>query len=111
MQDLVRQAKGIGEKQTSAPSWSGAFLGEIYQKVAARYVFMAEELLRGPGRDDRRAASVGWHDSCPCTRPFFRKAGRGEQKTKFGKVAAPQNPALEAGKIAGAIIAVGARHE
>ena len=25
-----------------------AFLAEIYRKVALRYVFMAEELLRGP---------------------------------------------------------------
>jgi hypothetical protein len=27
-----------------------AFLAEIYRKVALRYVFMAEELLRGPDR-------------------------------------------------------------
>jgi hypothetical protein len=28
------------------------FLAEIYRKVAVRYVFMAEELLMGPARDD-----------------------------------------------------------
>jgi hypothetical protein len=28
-----------------------AFLAEIYRKVALRYVFMAEELLRGADRD------------------------------------------------------------
>jgi hypothetical protein len=96
MQGLVSQSKGIGEKQTSAPGWSGAFLGEIYQKVAVRYVLVAEELMRGPGRDDRPAGSLGWYDSCPRTRPFFREAGRRKQKTKCCKVAAPQNLALEA---------------
>jgi hypothetical protein len=30
---------------------SPAFLAEIYRKVAVRYVFMAEELLKGPNRD------------------------------------------------------------
>jgi hypothetical protein len=30
---------------------SPAFLAEIYRKVAVRYVFMAEELLKGPDRD------------------------------------------------------------
>jgi hypothetical protein len=34
-----------------AKSASRAFLGKIYQKIAVRYVFMAEELLRGPERD------------------------------------------------------------
>ena len=28
------------------------FLAEIYRKVAVRYVFMAEELLKGPARDE-----------------------------------------------------------
>jgi len=28
-----------------------AFLAEIYQKVAVRYVFMAEDLLKGPNRE------------------------------------------------------------
>jgi hypothetical protein len=28
------------------------FLAEIYRKVAVRYVFMAEELLRGPAREE-----------------------------------------------------------
>jgi len=30
---------------------SPPFLAELYRKVAVRYVFMAEELLRGPERD------------------------------------------------------------
>jgi hypothetical protein len=34
-----------------AKSASPAFLRGIYQKIAVRYVFMAEELLRGPERD------------------------------------------------------------
>jgi hypothetical protein len=34
-------------KEASPP-----FLAEIYRKVAVRYVFMAEELLKGPARDD-----------------------------------------------------------
>jgi hypothetical protein len=29
-----------------------AYLGDVYRKVAVRYVFMAEELLKGPGRSD-----------------------------------------------------------
>jgi hypothetical protein len=29
-----------------------AYLGEIYRKVAVRYVFMAEELLNGPSRNE-----------------------------------------------------------
>ena len=28
------------------------FLAEIYRKVAVRYVFMAEELLKGPARNE-----------------------------------------------------------
>ena len=45
---------------------SPAFLAEIYRKVALRYVFMAEELLRGAVRDgdaiekaDRMNSSMG----------------------------------------------------
>jgi hypothetical protein len=34
-------------KEASPP-----FLAEIYRKVAVRYVFMAEELLKGPARDE-----------------------------------------------------------
>jgi hypothetical protein len=30
---------------------SPPFLAELYRKVAVRYVFMAEDLLRGPERD------------------------------------------------------------
>jgi hypothetical protein len=43
-----REANKCAELAKSA---SPAFLGEIYQKIAVRYVFMAEELLRGPERD------------------------------------------------------------
>jgi hypothetical protein len=31
---------------------SPSFLAEIYRKVAVRYVFMAEELLKGPARNE-----------------------------------------------------------
>jgi hypothetical protein len=34
-------------KEASPP-----FVAEIYRKVAVRYVFMAEELLKGPARDE-----------------------------------------------------------
>ena len=34
-------------KEASPP-----FLAEIYRKVAVRYVFMAEELLKGPARNE-----------------------------------------------------------
>ena len=43
-----READKCGEL---AKSSSPDFLAEIYQKIAVRYVFMAEELLRGPERD------------------------------------------------------------
>jgi hypothetical protein len=95
MQDLVSKAKGIGEKQTSAPSWSGAFLDEIYQKVAVRYVLMAEEPLgAGTRRPPRSQLGVVRFLSMHAT--IFREAGCRKQKTKFGKIAAPQNLVLEA---------------
>jgi len=34
-----------------AKTASPLFVREIYRKVAVRYVFMAEELLKGPGSD------------------------------------------------------------
>jgi hypothetical protein len=43
-----REANKCAELAKSA---SPAFLGEIYQKIAVRCAFMAEELLRGPERD------------------------------------------------------------
>jgi hypothetical protein len=55
MQDLIvskaeryrKQANNFAELAKSA---SPAFLAEIYQRVAVRYVFMAEDLLK-PERD------------------------------------------------------------
>jgi hypothetical protein len=43
-----KEANGYAELAKDA---SPAFLAEIYRKVAVRYVFMAEELLKGPDRD------------------------------------------------------------
>jgi hypothetical protein len=42
-----------GSKQCAelAKEASPPFLAEIYRKVAVRYVFMAEQLLKGPARD------------------------------------------------------------
>jgi hypothetical protein len=34
-----------------AKTASPAFLAQVYRRVAVRYVFMAEELLKGPDRD------------------------------------------------------------
>ena len=55
MQDPVSKAEGYRREANKcaelARSVSPAFLREIYQKIAVRYVFMAEELLRGPERD------------------------------------------------------------
>jgi hypothetical protein len=51
-----REANKCAELAKSA---SRALLGKIYQKIAVRYVFMAEELLRGPERD---VAAVGRAD-------------------------------------------------
>jgi hypothetical protein len=43
-----KEANKYGELAKAA---SPPFLGEIYRKVAMRYVFMAEELLKGPDSD------------------------------------------------------------
>jgi hypothetical protein len=43
-----KEANGYAELAKDA---SLAFLAEIYRKVAVRYAFMAEELLKGPDRD------------------------------------------------------------
>jgi hypothetical protein len=55
MQDPVSKAERYRREANKcaelAKSASPAFLGEIYQKIAVRYVFVAEELLRGPKRD------------------------------------------------------------
>jgi hypothetical protein len=55
MQDPVSKAERYRREANKcaelAKSASPTFLGEIYQKIAVRYVFMAEELLRGPERD------------------------------------------------------------
>jgi hypothetical protein len=55
MQDPVNKAERYRREANKcaelAKSVSPAFLGKIYQKIAERHVFMAEELLRGPERD------------------------------------------------------------
>jgi DNA-binding SARP family transcriptional activator len=55
MQDALSKAgryrKEANRYAELAKGASPAFLGEIYRKVAVRYVFMAEELVKGPERD------------------------------------------------------------
>jgi hypothetical protein len=50
MQDLVRKAERYRKQANNfaelAKSASPPFLAEIYQRVAVRYVFMAEDLLK-----------------------------------------------------------------
>jgi hypothetical protein len=43
-----------------AKAASPPFLAEIYRKVAVRYVFMAEELLKGPARDENAIQKADW---------------------------------------------------
>ena len=55
MQDTISRA-GRYRKEASkyaelAKNAQPAYLGEVYRKVAVRYVFMAEELLAGPSRN------------------------------------------------------------
>ena len=54
MQDLVKKAERYRKQANDfaelAKSASPAFLAEIYQRIAVRYVFMAEDLLK-PKRD------------------------------------------------------------
>ena len=54
MQDLARKAERYRKQANNfaelAKSANPAFLAEIYQRVAVRYVFMAEDLLK-PNRD------------------------------------------------------------
>jgi hypothetical protein len=51
MQDTLNKAERYRKEANKyaelAKTASPAFLGEIYRKVAVRYVFMAEELQRG----------------------------------------------------------------
>ena len=51
MQDPVSEAEWYRREADKRAELARSFLGEIHQKVALRYVFMAEELLRGPERD------------------------------------------------------------
>ena len=52
MSKVDRYRKEANRCAELAKDASPAFLAEIYQKAAVRYVFMAEELLKGPARDD-----------------------------------------------------------
>jgi hypothetical protein len=49
---LDRYRKEANRCAELAKEASPPFLAEIYRKVAVRYVFMAEELLKGPARDE-----------------------------------------------------------
>jgi hypothetical protein len=46
-----RYRKGASKYAERAKHDQPAYLGEVYRKVAVRYVFMAEELLNGPSRN------------------------------------------------------------
>jgi hypothetical protein len=52
MSKVDRYRKEANRCAELAKEASPPFLAEIYRKVAVRYVFMAEELLKGPARDD-----------------------------------------------------------
>jgi hypothetical protein len=47
-------------KEANRCAASPPFLAEIYRKVAVRYVFMAEELLKGPARDENAIQKADW---------------------------------------------------
>jgi hypothetical protein len=51
MSKVDRYRKEANRCAELAKDASPVFLAEIYQKVAMRYVFMAEELLKGPNRE------------------------------------------------------------
>jgi hypothetical protein len=51
MSKVDRYRKEANRCAELAKDASPAFLAEIYQKVAMRYVFMAEDLLKGPNRE------------------------------------------------------------
>jgi hypothetical protein len=51
MSKVDRYRKEANRCAELAKDASPAFLAEIYRKVAIRYVFMAEELLKGPDRE------------------------------------------------------------
>jgi hypothetical protein len=52
MSKVDRYRKEANRCAELAREASPPFLAEIYRKVAVRYVFMAEELLRGPERHE-----------------------------------------------------------
>ena len=55
MQDPVSKAERYRKEASKyaelAKDAQPAYLADVYRKVAVRYVFMAEELLKGPSRD------------------------------------------------------------
>jgi hypothetical protein len=51
MSKVDRYRKEANRCAELAKDASPAFLAEIYRKAAVRYVFMAEELLKGPNRE------------------------------------------------------------
>ena len=52
MSKVDRYRKEANKCAELAKEASPPFLAEIYRRVVVRYVFMAEELLKGPARDD-----------------------------------------------------------
>jgi hypothetical protein len=50
--NVVRQVTAKNRYARAPKEASPPFLAEIYRKVAVRYVFMAEELLKGPARNE-----------------------------------------------------------
>jgi hypothetical protein len=58
---VERYRKEANRRAELAKEASPPFLAEIYRKVAVRYVFMAEQLLKGPARDkDAIERVAGW---------------------------------------------------
>jgi hypothetical protein len=55
MQDMVSKAERYRKEANKygelAKNAQPAYLGDVYRKVAVRYVFMAEDLLRQPRRE------------------------------------------------------------
>jgi hypothetical protein len=60
MSKVDRYRKEANRCAELAKDASPAFLAEIFQKAAVRYVFMAEELLKGPARDEDAIQKADW---------------------------------------------------
>jgi hypothetical protein len=87
MSKVDRYRKEANRCAELAKDASPAFLAEIYQKVAMRYVFMAEDLLKGPNREgeakEPRLLFVG---------TVLRTGGTALESPCRGSCAAPDSP-------------------